>query len=123
MVDDFHGTRQWDGFMASMSRVFPDRPVEEIDSSDPVFHIVYNLDDRYQVPGAQFLRSGRTYEGDGYEPTGAASAMTAGADGGDLFQHGSGRQLGVGGRARVPRKVLSAGDRIALNNVVYSMTH
>jgi hypothetical protein len=27
--------------MESMSRVFPDRPIVEIDSSDPIFHVVY----------------------------------------------------------------------------------
>jgi len=27
MVDDFHGTYQWQGFVESMQRVFPDRPI------------------------------------------------------------------------------------------------
>ena len=31
-------------------------------------HTVYDLNDRYQVPGAQFLATGRTYEQDGYLP-------------------------------------------------------
>ena len=30
MVDDFHGSAQWEGFMESMRRVFPDREVVEI---------------------------------------------------------------------------------------------
>ena len=30
MVDDFHGTWEWAGFVASLNRVFPDRPVIEI---------------------------------------------------------------------------------------------
>jgi hypothetical protein len=60
MVDDFHGTREWAVFMASMSRIFPDRPVVDIESKDPIFHVVYDLDERVQVPGVQFLRSGRT---------------------------------------------------------------
>ena len=32
MCDDFHGTREWNIFMDSMQRVFPDRPVVELDS-------------------------------------------------------------------------------------------
>ncbi|HYM12679.1 MAG TPA: DUF4159 domain-containing protein, partial [Bryobacterales bacterium] len=68
MVDDFHGTREWAVFIASMQRVFPDRPIVEIANEDPIFHTVYDLSDRFQVPGAQFLYSGRTYEFDGYEP-------------------------------------------------------
>ena len=65
MTDDFHGTWEWDVFVASMKRVFPDRPIVEIDSKDAIFHVIYDLDDRYQVPGAQFLYSGRVYEKDG----------------------------------------------------------
>ena len=51
-----------------MQRVFPDRPIVDIPDNDPIFHSIYDLDNRYQVPGAQYLRSGRTYEQDGYEP-------------------------------------------------------
>jgi hypothetical protein len=40
----------------------------DIPDSDSIFHSIYDLDHRYQVPGAQYLRSGRTYEYDGYEP-------------------------------------------------------
>ncbi|PYT18101.1 MAG: hypothetical protein DMG59_05545 [Acidobacteria bacterium] len=35
---------------------------------DPIFHTLYDLDERFQVPGAQYLRSGRTYENDGFDP-------------------------------------------------------
>ena len=30
MCDDFHGTEEWEVFIASMKRVFPDRPIVEI---------------------------------------------------------------------------------------------
>jgi hypothetical protein len=62
MCDDFHGDEEWSVFMNSMSKVFPNRPIEEIDSSDPIFHTIFDLDDRFQVPGAQFLETGLTYE-------------------------------------------------------------
>ncbi|MFN7922780.1 MAG: DUF4159 domain-containing protein, partial [Bryobacteraceae bacterium] len=32
MTDDFHGTFEWSIFMESMSRVFPDRPVVDLDN-------------------------------------------------------------------------------------------
>ena len=60
MCDDFHGTYEWEVFTASMKRVFPDRPIVDIDNSDQIFHTLYDLDDRYQVPGAQYLRSRRS---------------------------------------------------------------
>ena len=68
MVDDFHGTREWEIFMRSMRRVFPDRPAVDIEPKDQIFHIVYDLDKKFQVPGAQFLYSGQLWEQDGIEP-------------------------------------------------------
>ena len=68
MCDDFHGTepyhgvREWDTFIRSMSMVFPDRQIEDIPDNDPIFHTLFDLQDRFQVPGAQFFDSGITYE-------------------------------------------------------------
>src|SRR5258707_571450 len=68
MVDDFHGTWEWSIFIESMTKVFPDRPIVDIENSDAIFHTLYDLDERFQVPGWQWTRTGRTYEQDGYEP-------------------------------------------------------
>ena len=68
MVDDFHGNvpyrpvPEWDTFIASMSKVFPDRKIEDIPDNDPIFHTLFDLQDRFQVPGAQFFETGITYE-------------------------------------------------------------
>ena len=51
MTDDFHGTFEWDIMMRSMVKVFPDRPVVDLDNRDAIFHVLYNLDQRFQVPG------------------------------------------------------------------------
>ena len=48
-----------------MKRVFPDRPIVEIRNEDSIFHTVYDLDKRYQVPGEWALRRGTTYRNDG----------------------------------------------------------
>ncbi|MEI9974444.1 MAG: DUF4159 domain-containing protein [Ignavibacteriota bacterium] len=37
MCDDFHGPVEWSFFEASMRKVFPDRPIVEIENSDPIF--------------------------------------------------------------------------------------
>ena len=47
--------REWDTFVASMKRVFPDRPIEDIPDNDPIFHTIYDSQERFQVPGAQFI--------------------------------------------------------------------
>ncbi len=68
MVDDFHGTREWAIFAESMQRVFPDRPMVDLADADGVFHVVYDVDHRIQVPGIGAVLSGVTYERDGFTP-------------------------------------------------------
>src|SRR5256886_4206328 len=68
MCDDFHGSMEWEVFTESMKRVFPDRPIVEIENKDQIFHTLFDLDDRYQVPGAQFLWTGSVYEYGGGVP-------------------------------------------------------
>ena len=78
MCDDFHGTMEW----ASLHRQHepgisgpPDRG--DLENDDPIFHTIYDLHERYQVPGEQFVRyRARTYEHDGSTRTGAASMTT-----------------------------------------------
>ena len=124
MVDDFHGTREWAVFMASMDRIFPDRPIVEIESKDPIFHVVYDLDERVQVPGAQFLRSGRTYEQDGIEPKWRAIyddqgrvmvAICHNQDNGDAWEWAD--------LPAYPERYASQAYRLGVNYIVYAMTH
>ena len=68
MVDDFHGTQDWEQFMNGLRQVLPDRPIEDLASGDEIFHTLYDVDDKMQIPGEQWIRSGRTYEKDGYQP-------------------------------------------------------
>jgi len=68
VVDDFHGTYEWEGFIDSMRRVFPDRPIVDIPDKDPIFHLIFDMDDHQQVPGMAALIRGVTYEKDGYLP-------------------------------------------------------
>ncbi len=64
MADDFWGTPEWAVFWDSMGRVFPDRKAVELENNNAIFHTIYDLDDRYQVPGAWGLY-GRGYQNDG----------------------------------------------------------
>ena len=124
MCDDFHGTREWAVFIESMQRVFPDRPIVDLDDKDPIFHTIFDLDDRYQVPGAQFLRSGRTYEQDGFEARWRGIyddqgrlmvAICHNMDLGDSWEHADNPEY--------PEKYSALGIRIGVNYVVYAMTH
>jgi hypothetical protein len=124
MVDDFHGTYQWESFMASMRRVFPDRPVVDIDNKDAIFHVLYDLDDRFQVPGVQYLYSGRLYEQDGieakwrgiYDDKGRIMvAICHNMDLGDAWEWAD--------DPRYPERFASLAYRIGVNYIVYAMTH
>ena len=62
MCDDFWGQEQWLNFLESMQRVLPGRPVVDIPEGDPVLGTVYNLHDRYQVPGSRYRSTGVTWK-------------------------------------------------------------
>jgi hypothetical protein len=124
MCDDFHGTEEWAVFTASMNRVFPDRKIVDLPDEDAIFHSVYDLDGRYQVPGEQYVRSGRTYEYDGYDPhwrgiyDGRGRLVVAicnDMDLGDSWEHADNPEY--------PQKFSALGIRIGINYVVYAMTH
>ena len=124
MVDDFHGTREWDIFEVSMRRIFPDRPIVDIDNADPIFHTIYDLDERYQVPGAQYLRSGSTSEFGGVDPHWRGIydekgrlmvAICHNMDLGDSWEWAD--------EPRYDEKFSALGIRIAVNYVAYAMTH
>ena len=124
MCDDFHGSEEWAVFIASMSRVFPDRPIVDIDNKDPIFHTIFDLDDRYQVPGEQFIYSHRRYEKDGfdahwrgiYDDKGRLMvAICHDMDLGDSWEHAD--------NPRYPEQFSALGLRIGVNYVTYAMTH
>jgi hypothetical protein len=124
MCDDFHGTQEWGVFIASMKRVFPDRPIVEIDNSDPIFHTLFDLDDRYQVPGAQVLQTGRIYEKDGFVPHWRGIyddkgrlmvAICHNMDLGDSWEWAD--------DPRYPERYSALGIRIGVNYIIYAMTH
>jgi hypothetical protein len=124
MVDDFHGTYEWEVFMASFTKVFPDRPIVEIDNKDAIFHVLYDLDERVQVPGNQFLYSGVTYEQDGIVPRWRAVyddkgriqvAICHNMDLGDAWEWADDPSY--------PEHYASLAFRIGINYIVYSMTH
>ena len=124
MVDDFHGTADWDRFMAGMRQVLPDRPVEDLSDDDEIFHVLYDLGQRFQVPGEQYVNTGRTYEKDGYVPKWRAIrdekgriivAICHNMHLGDAWEWAD--------MPEYPETFASMAYRIGLNYIVYGMTH
>ena len=124
MLDDFWGTEEWNRFEESMSMVFPERPIVEIESADPIFHTVYDLDDRYQIPGEWALRRGTTYRSDGsvphwmgiYDDHGRVMvAIAFNSDIGDSWEWAD--------EPEYPERYSALGIRIGVNYVLYALTH
>ena len=124
MADDFHGTFEWEIFMASMSRVFPDRPVVDIPQDDAIFHGVYNLDDKFQVPGLVNYPFQKTYEYDGYEAEWKGIyddkgrlmvAICHNMDLGDAWEWAD--------SPHYPEKYAGLAWRIGINYIIYAMSH
>src|SRR5580698_8113248 len=123
MADDFWGNIEWDVFMASMGRVFPDRKPVEIKNTDQIFHTVYDLDDLYQVPSQSDIE-GIGYSADErvphwrgiYDDKGRIMvAMVINSDLGDSWEWADAPYY--------PEKYSSLGIRIGLNYIMYDMTH
>ena len=127
-MDDFWGPDEYARFAESMTRVFPDRAVEEIDDADPIFHAVYDLDDRYQVLG-QWALGGAGRGGMRQRAAGTKAhwqgiyddrhrlmvALTFNSDVGDSWEWAD--------DPRYPERFSALGIRLGVNYVVYSMTH
>ena len=122
MADDFHGTEEWEVFKESMKLVFPDRPIVDLEDSSPIFHTVYDLNDRYQVPGAEHLRRGYKNDGIGahwrgiFDDKGRVMvAISFNSDIGDSWEWAD--------SPRYPERFSALGLRLGVNYVVYAMTH
>ena len=126
MCDDFHGDEEWSVFVRSMRRVFPDREIVDIPDDDPIFHTLYDLNERFQVPGAQFFETGKTYEKgeSGKVPHWRAIrddkgrimvAICHNMDLGDAWEHSD--------EAEYQEKWASLAYRIAMNYFIYDLTH
>jgi len=124
MVDDFHGTEDWENFMRGMRQVLPDRPVEDLQSGDEIFHTLYDIDDKMQIPGEQFVWTGRTYEKDGYQPKWRAIrddkghivvAICHNMHLGDAWEWAD--------DPNYPETFASMAFRVGLDYIIYGMTH
>jgi Domain of unknown function (DUF4159) len=126
MLDDFWGPEEYARFDETMKAIFPNRPVVEIDSKDPIFHSVYDLNDRFQILGdwcihfsiqCQQRAVGTTAHWMGvYDDKNRLMVMISfNQDIGDAWEWADGPQY--------PEKMAGEAIRIGVNYVVYAMTH
>jgi hypothetical protein len=122
MADDFHGTAEWGEFEKRIKAAFPDRPIVEIPNEDAIFHTVYDLNDRFQVPGQEHLRLGYKNDGIGAhwraiydDKNRILVAISFNSDLGDAWEWAD--------DPRYPEKFSDLAIRVAVNYIIYAMTH
>src|SRR5580700_9678502 len=123
-LDDFWGPDEWARFDESMSAVFPDRPIVEIENGDAIFHSVYDLDDRYQILGQWAIGGGQRdrwvgtkaqWKGIYDDHNRLMVAMSFNSDVGDSWEWAD--------NPNYPEKFSALGIRIGVNYVTYDLTH
>ncbi len=66
MVDDFWGAYEWKNFYRALKQIFPDREPVELELDHPIFHLVFDLEIKPQIPAVGMAMMGReqgiTYE-------------------------------------------------------------
>jgi hypothetical protein len=124
MVDDFHGSCEWAVFMASIRKIFPERPVEDLADSDEIYHVLYDIEERFQIPRIGNWMSGRTFEKDGIEAKWRGIrddngrimvAILHNMDLADAWEWADSPQYA--------ERYSSLAYRIGINYIIYSMTH
>jgi hypothetical protein len=127
MLDDFWGPEEYARFDETMKVVFPERSAVEMPNDDAIFHSVYDLSDRFQVPGQWGLNpyngmfrqraAGTVAHWLGiYDDKGRVMvAMSFNSDIGDSWEWAD--------DPRYPEKYSALGIRIGVNYVIYAMTH
>ncbi|NNE37921.1 MAG: DUF4159 domain-containing protein [Gammaproteobacteria bacterium] len=125
IVDDFHGPSEWAQFIASVRKVFPERAVIDIPDEHEIFHVLYDLDDRQQLPGRNSIYNGVTWE----HPLGIPEhwrgiydddgrimmAINFNMDMGDAWEHAD--------DAFYPEPMTALAYRVGINYIIYTMTH
>jgi Domain of unknown function (DUF4159) len=124
MLDDTHGDYEWNNLLAGVHMIFPDRPIEELTDQDELFHVLYDLDERFQIPGTRYIWGNRSYTPDSSVPHWRAIrddrgriviAICHNSDVGDAWEWAD--------SPRYPERAESLAFRLGINYIIYGMTH
>ena len=124
MLEDSHGDYEWETLLAGVRMIFPDRPIEDLANQDEIFHVVYDLDDRVQIPGTRYIWGHRPYTPDSSIPRWRAIrddkgriivAICHNSDVGDAWEWADSPEY--------PERAASLAYRIGINYIIYGMTH
>ncbi|HTX36063.1 MAG TPA: DUF4159 domain-containing protein [Bryobacteraceae bacterium] len=131
VVDDFWGPEQWEIFRATMDRVLPGQPILDINESDTVMHVLYDIEekDRTFIPGSRHLRRGPGNTVQVVQPEGSVPAWRAIDDYHNRMVVAVNFNTDVGDAWEFadvpyyPEPMTALAYRYGINYIIYSMTH
>lgn len=125
MVDDFWGSFEMDNFAIQLRKILPGAEIKNIPMDHPIFHSFYDIDKIIQVPSLAYtINGGITYEQDGFvgECKGVFDdhgrlviVINHNTDLGDAYEWAD--------EPRYPNYFSSFAYRVAINSILYALTH
>ena len=133
MVDDMWGPgpEQWEIFVETMNRVFPKKPIDDVQDRDPVMHVLYDIGakDLSFIPGTRHLRMGAGGHVEVVQPYGTHPAWRAIYDDKGRMQVSVNYNTDIGDAweyadaPEYPEHMTALAYRYGINYLVYAMTH
>ena len=123
MVDDFHNEREWAQFMAGIEQVLPGHGAIELEADDPIFHTVYNLSERYRVPGLNVVHGSQIERGGTYPHWRGVLDDRGRVVVGIWFNQDLGDAWEWADLPDYPEKYASMAIKLGVDYVIYAMTH
>ena len=121
-IDDFWGTFEWDTFYQAFVKVFPDRPVVELDKEHQIFHCFYDIDGPQMIPAISNFYNDMEREVDKarnraiLDENGRVMVLINwNSDIGDGWEHTY--------HPAYPTKYANLAYRLGINYLLYALTH
>lgn len=128
VVDDFYGPAEYEAFRQTMELVVPNQPILDLENNDPIWHVLYDVNERFFIAGLRHLGIGRgggfgmgrpldppRWQGIRDEKGRVVVAVNFNVDVGDAWEHAD--------LAEYPEAMTGLAYRLGINYIVYSMTH
>jgi len=127
VVDDFHGPSQWQVFQRVFDNALPEFEIVDIPVGDELLHVLYELEQRTQIPGRRHLfysnngtvvdmpHSPPRWRGIYDDDNRLMVAINFNMDMGDSWEHADDPVY--------PVSMTSLGYRFGINYIIYAMTH
>jgi hypothetical protein len=122
--DDTHGDFEWQELVHGLEMILPGRPIEDLKNDDEIFHVMYDLDQKFQIPGTRFIWGHRPYFPDMVSPKWRGIrddkgriivAICHNSDVGDAWEWAD--------SPHYPERETSLAYRIGINYILFAMTH